>query len=773
MAVPGHATEKPFKIKGIQALPYISQDGQPDLVYLDAHGRMKLSTRDQSYSFGNGQIRSIKSDSRTRLWLVWETAGLHSSEVFLGISDSGRLVKRYQVSRGIKGSHHSPDLDLDARDRPWIVWINSRDSRHRLLVAEGPSGSVCSLGNFTDPVFAPRIVLDRLGRPWVFWVGPGPEFDTVLFSVREGGHWSEPAPLGPTTAGPAIHPSVAINEMGYPTAVWSAFDGEDYEVYFSSFNGQDWSQSLQITLNSKLGDAQPALVYLQGVTPVLAWTQAGAEGNSILLTSRSGGIWHTPQAMTPPSSRNRSPRLASRAHHLALSWSENGQAFIKKVNLNAPPAVFDPIPDKILQIQSPHLEASTFIAFGDSITYGSMNGPFQGKGYPPRLQELLDDDFQDPVVLNCGIPGETTWEAVSRIHSVINTNLGLFLLLMEGTNDVSTLSYSMETTAFNLRQILNTSLDAGMFPLISTIIPRAGSRWTAIYQQRTNDLNSRIAALATEIHVMPVNNYSAFISFPAESGGHEALISSDDLHPNDLGYQVMAETWNQTIGAIPYPPVQIEAKKSERSGSIQLTWEEDPRISNKSNIKNYRIYRKNLASKVLSVIALVGASVRSFNDINISVENEYLYVISALNTEDIEGPMSDPVFPVKVEPFAPINIQVDTEVNRSFLYAEYINRITWQDNPDNQGEFVIASHRIYRKLSGQTDDRFVLLGEVSAGQREYLDRGLSDQDAAGNFEYGVTTVDSEGNESPLGKTLAAQQTVFTGPQFLRAGSLRK
>ncbi len=618
-------------------------------------------------------------------------------------------------------------------------------------------------------MFAPRIVLDRLGRPWVFWVGQGPKFDTVFFSVREGGQWTEPNPLAPTSTGPAFHPSVAINDLGYPAAVWSAFDGQDYEVFFSSWNGRNWSQIRQITRNSELGDAQPTLVFLQGVTPVLAWTQAGPKGNSILLTSRSGGIWQTPRTMTHPSSQSRSPRLVTRAQNLALSWSESDQAFVKQVTLNAPPAAFDPIPEEIMQIQSPHLEANSFIAFGDSITYGSMNGPFQGKGYPPRLQELLDDDFQDPVVLNRGMPGEGTWEAVSRIHSVINADLALYLLLKEGTNDVSTLSYSMETTTFNLRQILTTSLDAGMFPLISTIIPRAGSRWTAIYQQRTNDLNSRIAALAAEIYVMPVHNYSAFINFPAESGGYEALISGDNLHPSNLGYQVMAETWNQAIGVIPYPPVQIEAKKSDRSRSIQLIWAEDPRISANTNLKYYRIYRKNLASKVLSVIALVGAAVRNFEDKNISIESEYLYVISAINTEDIEGPLSHPVFPAQIEPFAPINIQVETKINRTFLYAEYINRVTWQDNPDNQGEYVIASHRLYRKLRGQADDRFVLQGEVSAGTREYLDRGLADQEAAENFEYGVTSVDNEGNESPMGGSDTAGQANSAGSRILRAG----
>ena len=180
------------------------------------------------------------------------------------------------------------------------------------------------------------------------------------------------------------------------------------------------------------------------------------------------------------------------------------------------------------------------------------------------------------------MPGENTWEAVSRIGPVLTENLALYLLLMEGTNDVSWLDYSLSTTAFNLRQILGTALDMGVFPFISTIPPRAGSRWKQIIIDRTAELNGLIEDLAGELKVMLVDNGGAFLDFPPSSGGHEALISDDNIHPNNLGYQVMAETWYQQIRRLPFPPASLVA--AWKAFAASSGWPNCTRTCPRSNV---------------------------------------------------------------------------------------------------------------------------------------------------------------------------------------------
>jgi hypothetical protein len=322
---------------------------------------------------------------------------------------------------------------------------------------------------------------------------------------------------------------------------------------------------------------------------------------------------------------------------------------------------------------------------------------------------------------------------------------------MEGTNDVSWLEYSLSTTAFNLRQILNTALDLGVFPLIATITPRSGSRWKPIIIERTAELNGLIEDLAEELQVMLVDNARAFLEFPTASGGHDALISDDNIHPNNLGYQVMAETWYQKIRILPFPPISLVAEKLERDQSILLTWEDDPRILPGTGLASYRIYRQRIGSSLLSPIALVAASENEFVDRNAVLDYDWLYRLSSRSSRAIEGPLSDPAIAVQLAPSPPTNIETTYVLNRAFLFQEHINEVRWEANPENEGIHVIASYNIYRKVKGQSDDRFELLAVAPAGQFEYQDRNLEDLETAESFFYGISAVDSEGRESAIAK----------------------
>jgi len=141
----------------------------------------------------------------------------------------------------------------------------------------------------------------------------------------------------------------------------------------------------------------------------------------------------------------------------------------------------------------------------------------------------------------------------------------------------------------------------------------------------------------------------------------------------------------------------------------------------------------------------------SYRDENIDTEQEYLYALSSINEDNIEGPMSEFVQPIRGNPYPPVNISTYTVVNKAFLYREYINRMTWEGNPQNQGQFTITKYRIYRKSRGEEDTMFVQIGEVSATQTEFLDRNLSSQEAAESYIYGVSSLDDEDNESITNK----------------------
>ncbi|HDR68638.1 MAG TPA: hypothetical protein ENN61_06250, partial [Bacteroidaceae bacterium] len=383
-----------------------------------------------------------------------------------------------------------------------------------------------------------------------------------------------------------------------------------------------------------------------------------------------------------------------------------------------------------------HLFQDEFIAFGDSITYGWDNGDAKERGYPPRLSQLLPYSFETPRVHNRGVPAETTWEAVGRVFNVITSDLALYFLLMEGTNDVSDQTYSLDATAFNLKEMAKKCLNFGVIPLISTIIPRARGRWTPIAQQRTFSLNDKIRILASDLKIILTENFQAFYDYPAASGGYESLISTDNLHPNNQGYQFMAETWYARIKEIPFPPVKITAKNTAGGKETSLTWQDDPRITQETGIAQYRIYRKTDDASVFSHIATVAASFHSYKDTNQSPGKSYSYSIASVNADGVMGALAEPVVPESIDPFPPINIQA------KILMRERSIHLTWEKNPQNAPDIKVENYKIYRKIQGDSD--FILIKTLPETIFKYVDKAISLED---NYLYALSTVSSDGFES--------------------------
>jgi len=120
-------------------------------------------------------------------------------------------------------------------------------------------------------------------------------------------------------------------------------------------------------------------------------------------------------------------------------------------------------------------------------------------------------------------------------------------------------------------------------------------------------------------------------------------------------------------------------------------------------------------------------------------------------------------------PLPPVNVNTRPGTNRAGFYTEYINMITWNANPENAGLFPVASYRIYRKPNGTDDSQYTQRGQVTGSTYEFNDPGFSGLADTDNYEYAVTSVDDEGNESVFSSQLEGSSggTVQTA-----AGSVR-
>jgi lysophospholipase L1-like esterase len=185
--------------------------------------------------------------------------------------------------------------------------------------------------------------------------------------------------------------------------------------------------------------------------------------------------------------------------------------------------------------------ATTYVAFGDSITEGVGDDPGKG-GYPARLQALLVARGASAEVRNAGLSSEETSGGVTRINKVLRDGDDV-LLLMEGTNDVN--KVSIETTTFNLAEIARRAADHGLRTVHATPLPR--------HPTATNDgkniVTGQLAAAVRELAFTQQRSLvDPFEVFFVETPNFPSLYAAGDkVHPNAAGYDLLARVFADVL----------------------------------------------------------------------------------------------------------------------------------------------------------------------------------------------------------------------------------
>jgi lysophospholipase L1-like esterase len=196
--------------------------------------------------------------------------------------------------------------------------------------------------------------------------------------------------------------------------------------------------------------------------------------------------------------------------------------------------------------------SANIIAFGDSITYGRSS---RTGGYPPKLKSLLNANGKPSNVLNKGISGEMTPAGVARFDSVLNSWPSDIILIMEGTNDIWR-GLSVQTTQRNLQAMINKAKAKGVTPVIATLTPSNKNGSQALIQ---NVWNPMIKNLAANNGVILSDHYTGINPTWGSS-------NADGLHPNDRGYQTIANTWYGSIAGLISFTGEVGSGESSGSG---------------------------------------------------------------------------------------------------------------------------------------------------------------------------------------------------------------
>lgn len=208
-------------------------------------------------------------------------------------------------------------------------------------------------------------------------------------------------------------------------------------------------------------------------------------------------------------------------------------------------------PDSTARIDLPFRK---ILCFGDSITYGvtlqakalpdgSLSDLTLAEGYVPKLWRRLQSKYGGEIELvNAGVPGEGTLAGVARIRHEMLLHHPDLVLLLEGVIDVNNDTPSFPVVRDNLADMMRQVQIQGGLVVLGTYPLLNSSGFRASSPENIPKLNDLIRRLAGEQGVVVADHERAF-------GGLDGQ-GPDGLHPNNIGYEVMADTWLGAIEAL-------------------------------------------------------------------------------------------------------------------------------------------------------------------------------------------------------------------------------
>lgn len=207
----------------------------------------------------------------------------------------------------------------------------------------------------------------------------------------------------------------------------------------------------------------------------------------------------------------------------------------------------------------PKLSATSFLAFGDSITAGEVVSEGDGRirilrvdpaeSYPTKLQRNLAGVYtaqaQSISVHNQGKPLESALDGVSRLQGLIATGNYEALTLMEGAIDLGDRDSRTAQKALDaLRTMVRNTKAKGVRVFLATLPPENPNGCCpdrGLAASLVEPYNAGVRNIAAQEGAELVDVFQAF------NGDTTTLIDFDGLHPTPAGYTRIAETFFKSI----------------------------------------------------------------------------------------------------------------------------------------------------------------------------------------------------------------------------------
>jgi len=163
---------------------------------------------------------------------------------------------------------------------------------------------------------------------WVVWQEYQGGSSSIVASQWEGRIWGKPITISSDIANRA--PAIALDPAGNPWVVWSRKEGYGQSsIYYSRFNGEEWTPEALITPIDQRDDVTPAIAFNQNGTGIVAWGSVDTASSDIRVSLWKGQNWSEPTTLTAyDETPDMVPAVAFTASNKAVvTWVGQDEAF--------------------------------------------------------------------------------------------------------------------------------------------------------------------------------------------------------------------------------------------------------------------------------------------------------------------------------------------------------------------------------------------------------------------------------------------------------------
>jgi lysophospholipase L1-like esterase len=184
----------------------------------------------------------------------------------------------------------------------------------------------------------------------------------------------------------------------------------------------------------------------------------------------------------------------------------------------------------------PKAQEQRVVFMGNSITEGWIN--------------LSPDFFKGKPYVNRGIGGQTTPQMLVRFRADVVALKPKVVVLLCGINDIAgnTGPSTLEMIEDNIASMTEIALSNNIKVILSSVLPAYDFPWKPNMEPapKVIALNKWIKAYANQKKVTYLDYFSAMVD---ERNGMKSIYTSDEVHPNKLGYSVMEPLVEKAIKA--------------------------------------------------------------------------------------------------------------------------------------------------------------------------------------------------------------------------------